>query len=166
MARKRETEEQLKKLSPSSQDGDKQQETKQASKADVSGFEFHETVPDREIFENHVEVSVVSETKNHQRKSFDTLYLREQDSNQLKQAMDLFLNQKDTMLDLGLPYKFAALLYGLPGAGKTSSAYAIASYLNQSINYVDLSGVETNQELQMIFDHVHKHSDGGIIVIE
>lgn len=125
-----------------------------------------ECPPQREISDKLESVEVVSETKSHQRKSFDTLYLREDDSNHLKQAMDLFLNNKTMMLDLGLPYKFSALLYGIQGCGKSSTVNAIGSYMNQSINFVDLSGVQTNNDLQMIFDHVNKHSSGGILVIE
>lgn len=70
-------------------------------------------------------------------------------------------------MNLGLPYKFGALLYGEPGTGKSSAINAIASFLQKDIYYLDLTNVKTNDELKKIFSYVNKEkSKNGIIVIE
>jgi AAA+ superfamily predicted ATPase len=53
------------------------------------------------------------------------------------------------------------------GTGKSSTILAIASFLQKNPYYVDLTNVETNEELQMIFDYVYTNCvSGGIVVME
>lgn len=100
-------------------------------------------------------------------KDFSTLYLKEQDSFILNGCLDRFKNKKDLYKNLGLPYKFGALLYGEPGTGKSSCINAISSYLSKDIYYLDLTTVKTNDELKLLFNHINKEkSENGIIVIE
>lgn len=100
-------------------------------------------------------------------KNFSTLYLKEQDSFILNGCLDRFKHKKDIYKNLGLPYKFGALLYGEPGTGKSSCINAISSYLSKDIYYLDLTTVKTNDELKLLFNHINKEkSENGIIVIE
>ena len=100
-------------------------------------------------------------------KSFNTTYLRKDDTHNLINTLDIFKTESDIFEEYGLPNKLGIMLYGEAGTGKTTTIHAIASYLQKNIYYVNLSVVETNEELQMVFDHVFVESaNGGIIVFE
>jgi len=100
-------------------------------------------------------------------KDFSTLYLKEKDQFVLKNTLSRFKYNKDIYKNLGLPYKFGALLYGEPGTGKSSAINAIASFLQKDIYYMDLTNVKTNDDLKLLFNRVNKEkSNNGIIVIE
>ena len=100
-------------------------------------------------------------------KDFSTLYLKKQDAFFLNNTLERFKNKKDIYKNLGLPYKFGALLYGKPGTGKSSCINAISSYLKKDIYYLDLTTVKTNDDLKLLFNYINKEkSENGIIVIE
>ena len=112
--------------------------------------------------------SVVSAKQiNEKFKSFDTTYLRKNDTHDLISTLDIFKTEAKLFEEYGLPNKLGIMLYGEPGTGKTTTIHAIASYLQKNIYYVNLSTIQTNEELQMVFDHVYVESmSGGIIVFE
>lgn len=100
-------------------------------------------------------------------KPFDSLYLKEVDEFRLKSVLTAFHTKKDIYVKLGIPFKFNALLYGKAGTGKTSAIKAIGSYLQKPLYYVDLSKVETNDEVNEIFRKINQNSNSsGIIVLE
>jgi hypothetical protein len=102
-----------------------------------------------------------------QYKSFDTLYLREDDKFRLKNMLNNFLKSDDIYDQLGIRKKLGVMLHGEPGTGKSTTITAIASYLMRDIYYVNLKGITKNSELQEIFDYVRKNGfNKGIIVIE
>ena len=71
------------------------------------------------------------------------------------------------MISLCIPHKLVIMLHWLPGTGKTSTIHASATYLQKDLYYVSLNELETNDELQMMFDYVSKnYINGGIIVLE
>lgn len=110
--------------------------------------------------------TVVTKEINEKYKSIDTLYLREYDYRRLVGILSRFKNSTYLYDKYGLPNKLGVLLYGEPGTGKSTTIQVIGSYLQKNIYYVNLSTVETNQELQMIFDEVNHSMNGGIIVFE
>ena len=100
-------------------------------------------------------------------KDLSTLYLREDDIFKLKNCLDIFNDKQELMSSLGIPHKLGIMLHGLPGTGKTSTIHASATYLQKDLYYVSLNELETNDELQMMFDYVSKnYINGGIIVLE
>ena len=104
---------------------------------------------------------------NEKYKSFNTTYLRKDDTHNLINTLDIFKTESKLFEEYGLPNKLGIMLYGEPGTGKTTTIHAIASYLQKNIYYVNLNTIETNEELQMVFDHVFVESmNGGIIVFE
>ena len=113
------------------------------------------------------EKNIIVDLMNEKYKDLNTLYLRQNDMKRLKSTLEYFHKKKEWMAEFGIPNKLAVLLYGEPGTGKTSTIWAIASYLGKDIYYVNLKSIKTNDELQMIFDHVNKNCvNGGIIVFE
>lgn len=99
-------------------------------------------------------------------KDFSTLYLREREKKQLCGLIETYCTNKDRLIQLGLPDKLGILLEGLPGTGKTSTIWAIATALKKNIYYVNLNTVMTNQQLTDVFRFVDNEANGGIIVFE
>lgn len=100
-------------------------------------------------------------------KPIDTLYLSQIDLESLYSSLNIFKNQKERLRILGIPNKYGLFLSGPPGTGKTSTVYAVATFLQKSIYYVSLNEIRTNRELSQLFDHVNaKTVGGGIIVFE
>lgn len=110
---------------------------------------------------------LITEDLTKQYKSLDTLYLRENDKFILENMLKNFVNSDKIYEELGIRKKLGIMLHGVPGTGKSTTITTIGSYLKRDIYYVNIKGVETNQELQTIFDHVLKNgANKGIIVIE
>jgi len=104
---------------------------------------------------------------NEKYKGFESLYLRKNDQKKIKNALYCFKEKKEVLNRLGIPDKLCVLLWGAPGTGKTSTIWAIASYLKKDIYYVNLSTIKTNEQLNYVFEHVNKNCvGGGIIVFE
>lgn len=100
-------------------------------------------------------------------KTFDTLYLRQEDKQKLIHAVKAFKENHSIFTTFELPYKLGIMLHGIPGTGKTTTIHTIATYLQKDIYYVSLKDDWTNEDLQKIFDYViSKCVPGGIIVFE
>ncbi len=124
-------------------------------------------IPPKTICQTIISKEIVSEIVNSDFKSFDTMYLREVDEKKLLSVLSKFKSNKELLKSLGLPNKLCVMLDGLPGTGKSSTILTIASYLKKDIYYLSFGDtIETNEDLQMIFDHVVKNCNGGIIVAE
>lgn len=124
-------------------------------------------VPPKELKNQTLISQIVKSQINEKFKSLDTLYLRKNDIDNLLTKLNNFKNNKEIYEQYCLPNKLGILLQGVPGTGKTTTINAIASYLQKPIYYVNFSTIETNEDLQMIFDEVLTGSSiGGIIVFE
>jgi SpoVK/Ycf46/Vps4 family AAA+-type ATPase len=124
-------------------------------------------IPPKTITTQKINKEIVVELINKGYKDFDTMYLRENDEKKLKSTLANFQNKKELLKTLGLPNKLCVFLDGKPGTGKSSTILTIASYLKKNIYFLSFSDtLETNDDLQNIFDHVIKNCDCGIIVSE
>ncbi len=124
-------------------------------------------IPPKTIKKELVTKKVETELINEVFKDFDTLYLRRSDENKLKSVLTKFNSKKELLKSLGLPNKLCVLLSGLPGVGKSSLIQVLGSYLKKDIYYLSFGGtIETNDDLQAVFDHVIKNCNQGIIVAE
>lgn len=159
-----------KKESNSDSDEEKKDDKEKKKKPQYPNFNydfFYEQTPPKKIksIEKKVEVNV--KHINEISKSFDTLYLRQEDKFKLKTTLEQFKEHKELLKELGLPNKLGVMLAGEPGTGKTSVIYTIASYLQKDVFYVNMKNINSNSELQMIFDYVNKNCvNGGIIIFE
>lgn len=128
---------------------------------------FKMTMPEKELSVASVKTVISAKQINEKYKSFGTTYLRQDDITSLTTILQNFKDEGKLFEEYGLPNKLGILLYGEAGTGKTTTIHAIASYLQKNIYYANLSTVESNEELQMIFDYVMLESiNGGIIVFE
>ncbi len=126
-----------------------------------------EKPPPKYVTKITVSSNVIVKQVNEKFKPFDSVYLRQHDKEKLINVLDGFKEGKELFEEYGLPNKLGVLLYGLPGTGKTTTINAIASFLQKNIYYVHLNNIESNEQLQMVFDHVMLESaNGGIIVFE
>ena len=111
--------------------------------------------------------TIQTEKINSSHKTFDTLYLRKVDEIRLISILDNFNTRSELLQSIGIPNKLCILLEGPTGTGKSSTILTIASYLKRDIYYLSFGEtIKTNEDLQMIFDHVIKNCNGGILVAE
>lgn len=66
-------------------------------------------------------------------RNMDTIYLDNKVKNNILNDIDTFFKEEDVYSLYGIPYKKTYLLEGLPGTGKTSLIFAIASLLKMNI---------------------------------
>jgi SpoVK/Ycf46/Vps4 family AAA+-type ATPase len=131
-------------------------------------YEFmNKQIPPKMIIKETKSKKIECKFLNEMEKDFDTLFLREEDKDKLKNSLDMFKNNGHTLQKLGLQNKFNLLLYGEPGTGKSTTIQAVANYLQKDIYYIDLQKIETNEDLHMVFEYVNKNvNNSGIIVME
>lgn len=133
----------------------------------ITAAELMQFIPPKTIKLETVLKRIVAKKLNDVERGIDSLYLREENTNLLRTALDQFKNSKQTLQDLGFQNKLNILLYGEPGTGKSTAIQAVTTYLQKDIYYVDMRKAKTNEDLQMIFDYVNVNvPNGGIIVIE
>jgi ATP-dependent 26S proteasome regulatory subunit len=124
-------------------------------------------VPPEKIEKVNVESKIKLTEVNEIYKSFENLYLRKEDKTKLKNLLEMFYDNKELMIDYGIPHKLGILLHGIPGTGKTTTIQAIATWLKKNIYCVDLKSIKTNKDFFLTVENICKHcANGGILVLE
>lgn len=124
-------------------------------------------IPPETIEKTNIESKIKLNEVNEIYKSFDNLYLREDDKIKLKNILEMFYDNKELMNEYGIPHKLGVLLYGVPGTGKSSTIQVIATWLKKNIYCVDFKSVKTNKDFFQIVEYICKHcTNGGILVLE
>ena len=67
-------------------------------------------------------------------RNIDTVYLDKEIKNNLLNDVNQFIEDEDVYNEFGIPYKKTYLFEGLPGSGKTSMIFALASKLKMNIS--------------------------------
>lgn len=68
-----------------------------------------------------------------------------------------FIDNKEIYLNVNYPYKYSALLYGVPGSGKTSTILALASELNMDIRYINVATTSTQDFIRYCCNTTKAH---------
>jgi SpoVK/Ycf46/Vps4 family AAA+-type ATPase len=71
--------------------------------------------------------------------------------NEIKDRVNLFINNPEWYKDRGIPYTLGIMLYGRPGCGKTSMIKAIAKDSNRHIVNISLRENTTQRQLMNLF---------------
>ena len=97
---------------------------------------------------------IYSEFVNIHNKNFNNVFIQNKDKlmnyiNKFKQNPDEKIIQQYEKM--GIPYKAGILFYGSPGTGKTSTIKAILKETNRHGIIVNLSNIQSNNELENVF---------------
>ena len=95
------------------------------------------------------------------KRGMDSIFLDGNGHEELLGDIRKFLSNRETYQKMNYPYKYSALIYGVPGSGKTSTILAIASELKKDVEYVNLA---TTSAIDLL-DRMNSHS-GRIFVFE
>ena len=110
------------------------------------------------------------------KRSLDTFYLQENELKKIVYDIEIFLNNAEIInkyKDLGLTSSRIYMFYGLPGTGKTTLSYCLASHFNINISTIEVEVDTNNTILKRAFrdlpdksilliedlDHMFKYSD-------
>jgi hypothetical protein len=82
---------------------------------------------------------------------------------ELKERLDLFVNNPEWYEQRGIPHSLGIMLYGIPGAGKTSTIKAIAKDTNRHIFNLSLRPYTTQRQMMNLFfnENIHVQGDDG-----
>ncbi|CAL5078941.1 unnamed protein product [Urochloa decumbens] len=95
--------------------------------------------------------------------TFDTLAMDMAKKRAIMEDLDAFRSSKEFYRRAGKPWKRGYLLHGPPGTGKSTMIAAMANYLDYDIYDVELTVVNTNNDLRKLLIETTSKS---IIVIE
>jgi len=72
------------------------------------------------------------------KRSLDTIYLEKEKKDKIFNDLKGFFQREEIYSKFGIPYKRNYLLEGVPGTGKTSLIFALASYFDMNIHIIHL----------------------------
>lgn len=102
-------------------------------------------------------------TKELPARKLESVVLQNGLSEKIFQDAQQFLLQEENYLNLGLPWHRGYLFHGVPGAGKTSYATALAHALNKDLYYLSLSSLDNDSSL---IDSISEMTTSGILLLE
>ncbi|KAI6671433.1 hypothetical protein NL676_006318 [Syzygium grande] len=92
--------------------------------------------------------------------TFNTLAMDLELKKKILDDLDRFVRRKEYYTRVGKAWKRGYLLYGPPGTGKSSLVAAMAYYLNFDIYDLELSGIRSNEELNVTLSGLLNFIDG------
>ena len=93
----------------------------------------------------------------------NSVYLDGDNFNNIKNDIEKFIKSEDIYQKFGVPYKRNYLFYGLPGTGKTSVIFTLASIFNFSISILNFSPSIDDSMFMSIINNLPENS---ILVLE
>lgn len=93
----------------------------------------------------------------------ETVYIPDAQKARIIGDIEKFLASKDSYRKRGIPYKRGYLFKGPPGTGKTTLAFAIASFLGVPMYIINLNTAGGDTGIQAAFNEIDA---GSVVVIE
>lgn len=97
------------------------------------------------------------------KRSVDSLFLPKNDIDKIFTVLDEFISEKSEYFRCQIPYKKVILLEGIPGSGKTSLIFVIASYYQRDIYILPLTNETSDYTLLNALSIVRP---GSILILE
>ncbi len=104
-----------------------------------------------------------SELSSLPKRSIESVILDGDNKQKIMDDIESFINTEEEYLDKGIPYKRNYLLEGLPGTGKTSLIFAIASHLDMDLCIINFSNSVDDINFM---DAISNMNDKSILVLE
>lgn len=96
-------------------------------------------------------------------RSTESVILKDGQMDRIINHAKKFLENKESYLKAGIPYRTGIMLHGVPGSGKSSTAVALANAMNMSVYLISVSSLPNDDSLSECFSSVPENS---IIVLE
>lgn len=96
------------------------------------------------------------------KRMLDSIFTNDNEHLQVYEDIKKFIANKKMYCKMNYPYKYAAILAGKPGTGKSSTILAIASELNRDVEYINLAVMTANT----LIDRLNDGTDKKIFVFE
>lgn len=96
------------------------------------------------------------------KRMLDSIFTNSNEHLQVYEDIKKFIANKKMYCKMNYPYKYAAILAGKPGTGKSSTILAIASELNRDVEYINLAAMTANT----LIDRLNDGTDKKIFVFE
>jgi len=80
-------------------------------------------------------------------RDISTVFVNNHIKEELVSSIEKFIDSESYYVRHGIPYKFCAILSGIPGTGKSSLAFALASHFKKKVYYISsLSNIDNQFE--------------------
>ena len=99
-----------------------------------------DVVPDKVMFNRNLFLT---------NRTLDNVFLEQM--NEIRTRLDLFENHKEWYARRGIPHTLGLLLFGSPGAGKTSLVKAIAKQTGRHIMNINFGKIKRKSQLKQLF---------------
>jgi chaperone BCS1 len=93
----------------------------------------------------------------------DTVFIPDEQKTRIIADLEKFIDSKEYYKSRGIPYKRGYLFKGPPGTGKTTLAFALASYLSKPLYIINLHTAGGDTGIQAAFNYIEP---GSVVVIE
>ena len=97
------------------------------------------------------------------KRDLESIYLNDNEVNKIEQDIDKFIDSEEIYEKFGIPYKRNYLFYGIPGTGKTSLLFSLASKYNMSLAIVNFGPVIDDS---LFMNIVHSMPENSLFILE
>lgn len=92
----------------------------------------------------------------------DTIYTADGKIDGVCNTIEHFMNNRETYISKGIPWRIGLMLHGPPGTGKSSLARALATHYNRPITVINIASLNDNT----LLDIMNGISQNSIVLME
>ena len=142
--------------------------TNKGSKDDLLKFiydarDFYKKKPDKHVICKILNNSYWSILSKLPKRNLDTIYLDKNIKENVIEDLEFFFDNEQLYLDYGIPYKRCYLLEGVPGTGKTSLIFSVASKYNLDVCIVNMTSSIDDKNFMTAISNL---DDNTILLLE